>query len=53
MWKLDRRGGRVYIRAGKSRGPLHWLPVRELRAFADALHDLADEIETDQQKEAT
>lgn len=49
MWKLDRRGGRVYVRAGSVGGPLHWLPVRELREFADALHVLADDI--DKQKE--
>ena len=52
MWKLDHRGGRVFIRAGKSRGPLRWLPVRELRQFADALHDLADEIDDNQEEAA-
>ena len=52
MWKLDRRGGRVYVRAGSVGGPLHWLPVRELRQFADALHDLADERDDNQEEAA-
>ena len=44
-WRFRVKPGRIYIRAGKNRGPLAWLPTREIRAFADALHDLADDIE--------
>ena len=37
--------GRIYFRAGKAGGPLIWLPVGEIRALADKLHDLADDLE--------
>lgn len=50
MWNLVRRGQRIYVRAGHVGGPLHWLPVRDLRAFADSLHDMADEIEREQRE---
>lgn len=49
-WRIVRHddNNTIRIRAGKRGGALYWLPVHEIREFADALHDIADDIEADQ-----
>lgn len=49
--RLTPRHDEVQIRVGKSSFPLRYLKFHELRAFADALHDLADDI--DREKRGT
>ena len=44
-WRLIRQDNIVRIRAGRRGGALYWLPITELREFADTLHDLADAID--------
>lgn len=35
----------VFIKAGPKGGPLQWIHKNDLRQVADALHDLADDID--------